>query len=108
MKITPLTGQVLVEILPEPTETDTGIAIPEYDMTPEDHQRAARNPSPPPPHRGIVRAVGQWPKTKSGLMRMPEYGIGAMVVVPARAGLELQHYKRYRMIQQREVLAVLT
>lgn len=110
MKIKPLTGQVLVELLPEPTETDTGIAIPGYDMTPEDHQREARNPKPPSPHRGVVRAVGPWPKTKSGLMQMPQFGIGALVVVPAKAGVELHRGlgERYRMIQQSQVLAVLT
>lgn len=108
-KIRPLTGQVLVEIMPAEKQTAGGLAIPEYDPTPEDHQRMARNPEMPPGVKGRVRAIGAWPKTKSGLAQMPEYGVGAFVVIPPKSGLELHRNlgDRFRMVKQSQVLAVL-
>lgn len=110
MKLRPLAGQSLIEILPPSKLSDGGIAIPDYEMTPEDHQKAARTPKPPPPHTGIVRAIGSWPKNKRGMAVMPEFGIGSKVILRHNAGLPMDYGAtgKFRMILNEEVLAVLS
>lgn len=109
MKVKPLTGQVLIEVLPPEKESAGGVALPDYDLTPEDQQRLARNPQMPPGLKGRVRAIGAWPKTASGLARMPEFGVGALVIIPPKSGLEMHRNlgDRFRMVKQSQVLAVL-
>ena len=109
INIKPLTGQVLVEILPLEKESAGGIALPDYILTPDEQQRAARDPQQPLGLKGRVRAIGAWPKTKSGLAILPEYGLGAFVIVPPRSGLEMHRNlgENFRMLRQDQVLAVL-
>jgi co-chaperonin GroES (HSP10) len=109
-KITPLTGQVLVEILPADKFSAGGIEIPEHTMSPEENQLAARNPSPPPPVQGIVRAIGAWPKIKNGMALLPEFGIGARVLIRAMSGIEMCRGigERLKMVRTEDVLAVLS
>jgi co-chaperonin GroES (HSP10) len=109
MNIRPLTGQVLVEILPREKVSAGGIEIPDHTLSPEEVQATHRQPTPPPPWIGIAKAVGAWPKTKTGLLRMPEYGVGAKVVVRHNGGVEMRRNvgERYRMVAQKEILAVL-
>lgn len=109
MQIKPLTGQVLVEILPEDRRTAGGIELPEHTQSPEEVQASHRRPEPPPPWQGIVRAIGDWPKLRNGMLAMPEYGIGARVVVRHNAGVQMQRGigEKFRMVRQEEVLAVL-
>jgi co-chaperonin GroES (HSP10) len=110
MKLKPLTGQVLVEILPPEKVSVGGILFPdELPLSAETVQAGHRHPTPPKPWIGVVREVGPWPKTKSGLMRMPEYGRGAQVVIKHHAGQEMRRGigQNYRMVQQAEVLAVI-
>ena len=110
MKLKPLTGQVLVEILPNETRSVCGIEIPHHTPSPEENQEAARRPTMPPALTGVVKAIGQWPKTRSGLARMPEYGIGARVIVGPNAGLDMagRPGERLKMLHQSQILAVLT
>ena len=110
MRIKPLTGQVLVEILPADRSTAGGIELPERTLSPEEHQQNARHPTPPPPWTGIVREIGPWPKLRNGLLAMPEYGKGARVVIGHNAGIQMQRNigERFRMVRQEDVLAVLT
>lgn len=109
MKIKPLPGQALIEILPADKRSAGGIEIPGHTMSPEERQSDHR-PQMPPPLTGIVREIGDWPKLKNGMAVMPEFGIGSKVVVGFNAGLQLERGigQRLRMVRQREVLAVLT
>jgi co-chaperonin GroES (HSP10) len=110
MKLRPLTGQVLVEILPADKRSAGGIELPEHTIGPEEHQEAARNPSMPPGVTGIVKAIGPWPKLANGMVEMPEFGVGAQVVIAPRAGLDLQWRigERLKIVRNDQVLAVLT
>lgn len=109
MTIKPLTGQVLVEILPVDKRSAGGIDLPEHTMSPEENQSDARRPTMPPGLTGVVKAIGPWPKTRTGLARMPEFGIGARVVIRPHGGLDLQRGigERLKMVHQSQVLAVL-
>jgi co-chaperonin GroES (HSP10) len=110
MRIRPLTGQVLVEILPPEKLSPGGIEIPERALTPDEHQRESLNPSPPPPWTGIVREIGKWPMLRSGLLDMPPFGIGQTVLVGRHSGVAMERFigKQFRMVKASEVLAVLS
>lgn len=110
MKIKPLTGQVLVEILPDDKRSAGGIEFPEHTLSPEEVQATHRNPQKPPPWKGIVREIGAWPKLRNGMALLPEFGIGATVVVGHNAGIQMQRNigERFRMVLLDEVLAVLS
>lgn len=108
-RIKPLTGQALVEILPEEKLVGS-LVLPDHTASPEEQQQRDHRPSPPAPVTGIVRAIGQWPKLKNGMARMPDFGIGAKVLLPKYCGQEMQRGigKRLKMVMQSDVLAVLT
>jgi len=110
MKIKPLTGQVLVEILPADKRSAGGIDLPDHTMSPEENQEAARRPTMPPGLTGIVKAIGSWPKMPNGMMMMPEFGVGARVIIGPNAGLEMHRGigERFKMVRNDQVLAVLT
>ncbi|HUD74791.1 MAG TPA: hypothetical protein VMQ76_06940 [Terracidiphilus sp.] len=110
MNIKPLPGQVLVEILPDDKRTAGGIELPEHTPSPEENQEAARRPEMPIGLTGVVRAIGQWPKLANGKALMPEFGVGARVVLSRCAGLDLQRGigERLKMVRNDQVLAVLT
>ena len=109
MKLKPLTGQVLVEILPAETRSAGGVDLPQHTPSPEENQEAARRPMMPPAVTGVVKAIGEWPKTRSGLLKMPEFGVGARVIIGPNAGLDLDQAigRRFKMVRQSQVLAVL-
>lgn len=108
--VKPLTGQVLVELLPTETQSAGGIELPNRTLSPEEVQETHKNPHQPPGLTGIVRECGPWPKLPNGMALMPEFGIGAKVVIPARAGTDMawDTTRRLKMIRQDQVLAVLT
>jgi co-chaperonin GroES (HSP10) len=110
MKLKPLTGQVLVEILPAETRSAGGINLPQHTPSPEENQEAARRPTMPPGVTGIVKAIGQWPKLRNGMLAMPEFGVGARVIIGPNAGLDMERRlgDRLKMVHQSQVLAVLT
>lgn len=110
VRIFPLTGQVLVEVLPADKRSAGGIDLPEHTMSPEENQYAARRPTMPPGLTGVVKAIGPWPKLANGMMAMPEFGVGARVVISLNAGLEMHRGigERLKMVRNDQVLAVLT
>lgn len=111
MKIKPLTGQVLIEVESAPTQTAAGVALPgDVSLSPEFVQEQHANPEKPAKnHIGVVRAVGPWPKTRKGLLRMPEFAIGARVVFNPFRGTPMRRGtgERLRMVRQEDVMAVL-
>jgi co-chaperonin GroES (HSP10) len=109
MKVRPLTGQVLVEILPADSRSSGGIDLPEHTPSPEENQEAARRPSVPPGLTGVVKAIGAWPKLANGMALMPEFGVGTRVVIGPHAGLDLTRGigERLKMVRNDQVLAVI-
>ena len=108
MSVRPLTGQVLVEILPAERRSTGGIELPQHTMSPEENQQAAHRPTMPPGLTGVVKAIGAWPKLTNGMALMPEFGIGARVVIGRNSGLDLQRGigERLKMVRNDQVLAV--
>ena len=109
-RIKPLTGQVLIELLPPEAQSDGGIFFPEHTLSPEEVQMTHRQPELPRPHMGIVRAIGAWPKIKNGMQLMPEFGNGAKVIIRHNAGIQMNRNigDKLRMVRNSEVLAVVT
>lgn len=109
MRLRPLTGQVLVEILPADTRSAGGIELPQHTPSPEEQQQAARRPIMPPGLIGTVVEIGPWPKLANGKALLPEFGRGAKVVIGPRAGLDLAwgNGARLKMVRNDQVLAVL-
>lgn len=110
MRIRPLTGQVLIEVLPAETVTPGGVSLPvDVSVSAETIQESHLNPEKPAKnHIGIVCEIGSWPKTRNGMLRMPEFGRGARVVFNPFRGQEIQFGAvRLRMVNQRDVLAVI-
>ena len=108
-RIVPLTGQVLVEILPAETRSAGGIDLPQHTPSPEENQQAAHRPSVPLALIGIVKALGAWPKLDNGMLEMPEFGVGTRVVIGPHAGLDMARGvgERLKMVRNDQVLAVL-
>lgn len=108
MKIVPLTGQVLIEVLPLETRTAGGIELPSRSRSPEEIQETHLDPVKPGALTGIVRGVGAWPKLRCGLALMPEYGLGAKVLIRPEIGtpMEMDSKRRLRMVRQEDILAV--
>ena len=109
-RLRPLSGQVLVEILPADKRSAGGIELPQRTASPEENQQAARDPIMPPGLIGTVKAIGPWPKLPNGMAVMPEFGVNARVVIGNRAGLDLQRGigERLKMVRNDQVLAILT
>lgn len=111
MKVRPLTGQVLIEVLAPPTRSIGGVELPdERPLSPDFVQEGHRNPEKPAKnHIGIVRNIGQWPRLPNGMLNLPEFGIGAKVVFNPFRGQQLRlGNKSMRMVQVEDVLAVLS
>ena len=111
MQIKPLIGQVLIELTPPPTESPGGVALPgELHLSADIVQEQARNPEKPSKDNiGVVKAIGAWPKTRKGLLKMPEFGIGSKVLFNPWKGLAMQRGAgKLQMLRQEDVLAVLT
>lgn len=107
-RIKPLTGEVLVELLPHDRLTAGGIEIPERCLSPYEVESRHLNPDKPKPWFGVVREIGAWPKLKCGKLAMPEYGIGSRVILRHNSGTEIRYHERLklRMVRQEDVLAV--
>lgn len=111
MKLKPLTGQVLIEVVAPATRSPGGVELPdERPLSPEFVEQSHTNPTKPAKnHVGIVREVGPWPKNKSGMLIMPEFSKGAKVVFNPYHGTELRYHNvPMRMVALGDVLAVLT
>lgn len=112
MKIKPLPGQVLIEVEPPPELSAGGVALPsDLPVPPDVEQENSRNPEKPSKNNiGRVVAVGAWPKTRKGLLVMPEFGLGARVIFNAWRGVQMERAlgDKLRMINQKDVLGVIT
>lgn len=110
-KLKPLTGQVLVEVLPPDTVSPSGIHLPQNvpvsaDIVQESHsdpEKPAKN------NLGIVRSIGAWPKLPCGLALLPEFRVGQRVYFNPFRGKSLRSNGRMmRLIRQEDVLAVVS
>ncbi len=108
--IRPLTGQVLLRVLPRDTHSQGGIEFPQRHITPEEQQELNHHPEPPPPDLCYVEAVGPWPILKCGLALPPPFPAGATVLVREASGQKLSRDvgERLKLCHVRDVLAVLS
>lgn len=108
--IKPLTGQVLVRILPKDTQSTGGITIPAHTVTPEEQQERNHSPTPPPPVQGKVLAIGPWKRLKNGLAKPPPFPPGVTVLMRDGSGQKLTYGvdDKLRLVSADDVLAVLT
>ena len=101
MTITPLPGQVLVEILPS-SDTIGGIVIPDGVEVRDIRGKL-------PCARARVHRLGRWPQKKNGYATLPEFSPGDTVLVSAYTGQKLKRLDdRYRLVPVKDVLAVIT
>lgn len=94
MRIRPLQGQVLVEVLPV-SDNVNGIVLPE---------KAQEKP-----YKAVVREVGPWAqKRKSGALIPYDFRKGNTVVVSPYAGTQLHRDfgERFRLVRWDQILAV--
>lgn len=103
MSIRPLTGQVLIRILPNPPESYGGIVLPDlaFDRIPGEKAK---------PRRGLVIATGPWKKTKQGFCVLPDFKPGDTVLVSEYLGTKLTRAigENLRLCRVEDVLALLT
>lgn len=91
--IRPLTGHALVEVKPLDAQTESGLYLV------HDNQKSLRC---------IVRAIGPWPQ-KNGHLMLPDFGVGAEVVIPWTIGQKVKGISRWhKLVKTEDVLAVLT
>lgn len=106
MRIKPLTGQVLVLLLPH-DEKDGSIFIPEIanEAKPTHDNVYVRLGH----RKAIVQEVGPWRKTKQGLAVLPEVKRGDTVVVSPYAGTKLSQdtNDHLKLIKVDDILALL-
>lgn len=82
MQIRPLKNQVLVQLLPADTQTDSGIVLPDIAQDTPRGERAV-------PVKATVVAVGHWRTTINGLSILPDFKPGETVVVSQYVGTRL-------------------
>lgn len=110
MNLKPLQGQVLIEVCPLPSTSAGGVALPgTVALSAEIVQEQSHNPEKPSKDNiGIVKAIGAWPKTRNGMLKPPEFGLGARVAFNPWRGIDMQRdLGRLKLISQEDVLAVL-
>lgn len=97
MNVRPLTGQVLVRILPDEYE---GLIF--HDPT------LAERGEKSPPRKAVVLAVGPWRKTKQGFSVLPDIHVGQRVLVSEYVGTKLTRNlgENLRLMRVEDVLAV--
>jgi co-chaperonin GroES (HSP10) len=110
MRIKPLTGHVLIKVLPPDTVTSGGIQIPNHTFSPEEQQQRAHHPEPPPPLKCKVLEIGPWKKLKNGLALLPPFTTNATVLIRNGSGKPLNYgmTEELRLVRNEDVLAVLT
>lgn len=110
MRIRPLTGQVLVEVESSATRSTGGIILSDRPLSAEQVQEASRDPQKPVAMAGVVRAIGPWPKLRNGMVLMPEFGVGARVLLNPWRGQEMRRGlgERLRLVRSEDVLAILS
>jgi len=108
--IRPLSGCVLIRVLPKESRSTGGIELPQHTTTPEEQQQLNHHPEPPLPDIGIVEAIGPWPKTPDGKMIPPPFPPGAKVLVREGSGQKLHRDigERLKLVRTEDILAVLS
>lgn len=103
MKIRPLTGQVLVKLLP-PDEKDGSIFVTEQVSSPDNIYAKSR------PRRGVIVGIGPWKKTKNGLGVLPPVKPRDTVILSPYKGQNLTRDIADNMVlvNSDDILAVLT
>lgn len=82
VRIRPLKGQVLIQVLPRETQTETGIELPDIAFDPDRGEKQK-------PFKGRVVAMGKWKETKQGFGILPDFGVGSVVLCNPYAGTKL-------------------
>lgn len=95
-QIRPLKGMCLVKLLAPPKETESGlVALPDTKH--------------PKLEKAQVIRIGAWPTTKTGLALVPEFRVGAQVIIASESGTKLRDGQDlYKVVRQAHVRAVLS
>lgn len=101
MEIKPLTGQVLLQVLPPEANTAGGLVLP-------DIAQAAARGEKAFPRKAVVMAIGPWRKTNQGFAVLPEIKLGDKVLVSEYLGTKLTRNigENLRLCRVDDVLAV--
>lgn len=102
MRIRPLTGQILVEVLPPDDKTASGLFLPDVAHDRQQGEKAK-------PFKGLVVEMGPWKKTKNGFGILPEFGIGHRVLCSPYAGTQIGRHlgERLQLVRTEDVLAII-
>lgn len=108
--IRPMSGQVLLRILPPETRSKGGIELPQHRLSPEEQMERNHHPEPPPPEMAYVEAIGPWKRLKNGLAQLPPFPAGSTVLIRPSSGQELSRNvnEKLRLVRVEDVLAVLS
>lgn len=103
MRIRPLTGQVLIELLPPDDKTTGGLFLPDIAQDPQRGEKAK-------PIKGLVVEMGAWRTTRNGFGILPPFGIGAKVLCTPYSGQKVDHAinNQLFLVDSDNVLAVLS
>lgn len=95
-RIRPFKGQVLVELCRPPRQDPSGLFLPD--------------PKKPKLEQGIVLKIGPWRTTSKGVPILPEFGIGAKVVIANESGTKIRGEpgQLLKLVKVEHVRAVLT
>lgn len=99
--IKPLTGQILVKVLPPDPTTAGGLVLPDIAHdTPRGEKAKA--------FKALVVAMGPWKRTKQGYGILPDFGLNAVVLCTPYRGTKLGRTlgERLQMVNFEDVLAV--
>lgn len=101
MKVRPLTGQVLIEVLPPDAKTDGGLFIPDVAQTSPRGEKGR-------PFKARVLSVGPWRKTRKGLSVLPDVHAGNEVLVSFYGGQKLSYgtNEKLMLVKADDLLAI--
>lgn len=102
MRIRPLTGHVLVEVLPPDDKTTGGLWLPDIAHDPARGEKARA-------FKAVVVEMGPWKKTTNGYGILPRFGVGTRVLCSPYSGQPLSHNisDRLQLVRSDDVIAVL-
>ena len=103
MSIRPLTGQVLIRLLPNPPASFGGIILPDVAFDRIEGEKLK-------PRLGLVIACGPWRKTKNGFSVLPEVRPNDVVLISEYRSAKLTRSvgEHLRLIRSDDILAVTT
>lgn len=102
MEIKPLTGQVLLLVLPPESNTAGGLILPDIAQLTARGEKAL-------PRKAVVMAIGPWRKTKQGFAVLPEIKLGDKVLVSEYIGVKMTRAigENLRLCRVHDILAVI-